>query len=213
MSDVFKEVDEDLRRDQLDKLWRRYGAYVIAGAIAIVLATAAYVYWQNYRLKQVMAEGDAFFQAVMLRSASQEREAAQAFSALADRSSDGYGMLARFNEAGTLADRGELAQAVDIYDRLSSSASDRTLRDIATLCSVSLSLDTVDPAELKARLDPIAAPDNPLRFSARELLALLALRKGDFAVAKQMFTELSTDKSVPQGIRTRAQEMLPTFGS
>jgi len=214
VSDIFKEVDEDLRRDQIEKLWRRYGLYVLVGAVAIVAAVAFYsLYWQPHRDDKLKAEGDLFFQAVMLRNTSQEREAAQAFSALADRSSSGYGLLARLDEASTLADRGELAQAVGIYDQLSASASDPTLRDLATLCSVSLSLDTVDPAELKARLDPIAAPDNPLRFSARELLALLAVRKGDSGAAKQMFTELSTDNSAPQGVRARAQEMLPTFGS
>lgn len=212
MSDIFQEVDEDLRRDQLFKLWRRYGSYVIGAAIAIVIATAAYVAWQGYRDKQLMAEGDAFIQALLLRSAGQSHQATEAFAALADQHNDGYGTLARFNEAALMAERGEAAEAVKIYDQISASASDRSLRDLATLCSVSLSLDTADPGELKAKLDPIAAPDNPFRHSARELSALLAVRNGDTATAKELFKELAADQSAPSGVRSRAAEMLQSLG-
>jgi hypothetical protein len=204
LSDIFQEVDEDLRRDQVAKLWRRYGSYVIAAAVAIVVATGGYVAWQNYRTRQLMNEGDNFIQGVMLRNSGQSREAVQAFSTLADRTSDGYGTLARFNQAATLAERGETADAVKVYDSLSTSAGDRTLRDLATICSATLSLETADSAELKSRLDPIAAADNPLRYSARELLALLSLHKGDTATAKQLFKELSADQSAPSGVRSRA---------
>lgn len=212
MSDIFQEVDEDLRRDKLFKLWRRYGSYVFGAAVAIVIATAAYVAWQNYRTKQIMAEGDSFFQAILLRSAGQSRQATEAFATLAEKHQDGYGTLARLNEAALMAERGDAASAVKIYDQLAASASDRTLRDLATLCSVSLGLDTADPGDLKAKLDPIAAPDNPFRHSARELSALLALRNGDAATAKELFKELAADKTAPSGVRARAEEMLQSLG-
>lgn len=212
LSDIFQEVDEDLRRDRLLKLWRRYGSFIIGGAIAIVIATAAYVAWQNYRAKQLMAEGDSFVQALLLRNAGQSRQAAEAFASLAERYHDGYGTLARFDEAALLAERGETADAVKIYDQLALSAPDRTFRDLAALCSVSLSLDTADPADLKTKLDPIAAPDNPLRHSARELSALLALRNGDAVTAKELFKELAADQTAPSGVRSRAEEMLQSLG-
>ncbi len=208
MSDIFQEVDEDLRRDRFAKLWKRYGSLVIAGAVAIVVATGAYVAWKNYRTKQLMAEGDSFVQALVLRANGQTREAADAFAALAARTNDGYGMLARFNQAAILAQRGDAAEAVKSYDALASSGPDATLRDLAVLCSVSLSLESVDPAELQARLAPIAKPDNPLRYSARELSALVALHAGDKAKARDLFKELSGDETAPSGIRSRADEIL-----
>jgi hypothetical protein len=208
LADIFQEVDEDLRRDQAAKLWRRYGSFVIAGAIAIVVATGAYVAWKDYRTKKLMADGDAFVHAVLLRSAGQTRQAADAFGALAENAHGGYGMLARFNQAALLAERGEAAEAVKIYDQLAKSAPDSALRDLATVCSVSLSLESVDPNELKTRLNPIAAPDNPIRHSARELLAVLALRANDKATALELFKELAADKTAPSGIRSRAELML-----
>jgi len=208
LADIFQEVDEDLRRDRFTKLWRKYGSFVIAAAVAVVIATGAYVAWKNYRAKQLMAEGDSFIQAVLLRNAGQSRQATEAFAALAERARDGYGALARFSQASVMAERGEAAEAVKIYDQLATSAPDTALRDLATICSVSLSLESADPAELKAKLEPISAPDNPLRHSARELSALLALHTGDTATARELFKELAADKSAPSGVRSRAEEML-----
>jgi len=212
LSDIFQEVDEDLRRDRLAKLWKLYGSYVIGAALALVVATGAYVAWQNYRVKQLMAEGDSFVEALVMRGNGQTREAADAFAALAARTNDGYGTLARFNQAAILAQRGDAGEAVKIYDALAASAPDAALRDLAALSSISLSLESVDPAELQSRLAPIAKPDNPLRYSARELSALVALRAGDKAKARDLFKELSGDETAPSGIRTRAEEMLKALG-
>jgi hypothetical protein len=208
LADIFQEVDEDLRHDRLFKLWRRYGSFVIAAAVAVVAATGAYVWWKNHRTAQLMAEGDSFVQAVLLRSAGQSREASDAFAALAARAHDGFGVLARFNQAALLAERGEAADAVKIYDEIAKSAPDAALRDLAVVCSVSLSLESAEPAELKARLEAISAADNPFRHSARELTALLALRTGDSAAARELFKELAADKTAPSGVRARAEEML-----
>lgn len=208
MADIFEEVDEDLRRDQALKLWRKYGAYVFAVAIAIVIATGGYVAWEKYRTKQLMADGDAFVRAALLRSAGQTGQAAQAFKKLAENAYGGYGSLARLNEAALLVEQGEAGEAVKIYDQIAKSAPDQALRDLAVICSVSLSVDSVDPNVLKTKLDPVAAPESPFRHSARELLAVLAMKQGDTATAIQLFKELAADKTAPSGIRTRAEEML-----
>lgn len=212
MSDIFKEVDEDLRRDQLNKLWKRYGVFVIAGAVAIVAATGGYVAWKNYRQQQLTAQGDAFVQALVLRAQGQTREAVDAFANLAEGTDDGIATLARFNQAALLADRGDPGEAVKVYDRIAAEAPEKALRDLAVLCAVTLSLETVDPAESQARLEPLMTPDNPYRHSARELSALLALHTGDTAKARELFQTLAEDETAPSGIRSRAEEMLLAAG-
>jgi hypothetical protein len=212
LSDVFKEVDEDLRRDQLAKLWKRFGVFVIAGAVAIVAATGGYVAWKNYRTKQLMQQGDAFVQALVLSANGQTHEAAEAFAALADGTDDGIGILARFNQASILAESGEAGEAVKVYETIAATAPQKSLRDIAVLSIVALSLESVDPAESQARLEPLLAADNPFRFSARELSALVAFHAGDIAKARELFKELSEDKAAPSEIRGRAEQMLLAVG-
>ncbi len=212
LSDIFQEVSEDIRRDQLAKLWKRYGIFVIAGAVAIVAATGGYVAWKNYRTQQLMAQGDAFIQALVLRAGGQTREAVDAFTALADSTDDGIGTLARFNQAALLAERGDAAEAVKVYETLAAAAPEKPLRDLAVLCAVALSLESVDAADSQARLAPLMAPDNPFRYSARELSALSALRAGDTARARDLFKALAEDEAVPSGVRGRAEEMLLAAG-
>ena len=212
LSDVFKEVDEDLRRDQLAKLWKRFGVYVIGSAVAIVAATGGYVAWKNYRTKQLMAQGDAFVQALVLGSNGKTHDAEEAFAALAKGTDDGIGTLARFNQASILAESGEAGEAVKIYESIAATAPQKALRDIAVLSIVALSLESVDPAESQARLEPLLADDNPFRFSARELSALVALHAGDTAKARELFKALSEDQAAPSGVRGRAEEMLSAVG-
>lgn len=212
MTDIFREVDEDLKREQYEKLWRRYGNYVIAVALAVVLVTAGVVWWRDYQTSRQLAQGDSFAHAIALAVGGERREAADAFAALAEEGALGYATLARFNMAALRAERGDLAGAVAIYDELAKTAVNQTFRDLAVILSAAHSLENADPAELSARLAPLTAADNPWRYSALELTALLAGRSGDSEREREIFTRLAEDPGAPAGIRSRAGEMLQILG-
>ena len=112
MSDIFKEVEEDVRRERYVKLWKDYGKYVIAGALAIVLGTAAGVGWRDYKSSQREGDSTAFLQAVELDRAEAHAEAAQAFATLARSAGSGYVTLALFHQAAALVVAGDLTGAV-----------------------------------------------------------------------------------------------------
>ncbi len=212
MVNIFREVDEDLRREHYEKLWRRYGNYVIGAAVAAVVVTAAIVGWRDYQTRQRLTQGDSFARAVTLATAGQRRAAADAFESLAEEAHPGYATLARFNVAALRAERGDLAGAVAIYDELAETAVNETLRSLAVILSVSYSLENADPAELSERLAPLTAEDNPWRYSALELTALLSGRTGDKERERDIFTRLFEDPGAPAGIRARASEMLKILG-
>ncbi len=212
MAEIFREVDEDLKHERYVKLWRRYGSYVIGVAVGIVLTTAAHVGWREYHESQQLAQGNRFARAMELATEGQNREAAAAFADLAGWAAPGYATLARFKEAAVRARQGDLGGAVAIYDELADSAVTKTFRDLAVVLAVAYSLDGGDPAKLSERLAPVAAADNPWRYSALELTALLARRTGDVDREREIFTRLSEDPAAPEGIRTRAGEMLRILG-
>jgi hypothetical protein len=213
LADIFQEVEEDLRRDKAAQLWRRYGTYVLVAALAIVAGTAAYVWWKQHVAARQLAEGNAFAAAAQLQDEDKAREAADAFAALAAKSADGYAMLARLRQAALLADNGDPGAAVKVYDDVARDASDPVIRDLAALQSVALSLDQADPAELKARLDPLTESGSAWRYSALQLSAMLALRTGDKAHAREVLTVLKGDPGAPSGIRQRAAELLDSLGA
>ena len=214
MSDIIREVDEELRREDWEQVWKKYGKFVIAGAVGIVVATAAVVGWREYDTSQRMAQGDRFARAVsQVENAASPQEAADIMAALAADAPAGYATLARFREAKYRSDAGDRDVAIALYDRLASdTAVEPMFRDLATLYSVRMQIAGGDPAALTARLAPLTVDGNPWRFTALELTAILALATGDTEGARRIYAPLADDPDTPESLRARAAEMLRALG-
>lgn len=213
VTDIFREVEEELRAERFAKLWAKYGKYVIAAAVLIVLGTAGAVAWRDHQRKERAAESERYAAGMMLIAENQIPQAADAFAALAKDAGGDYGALARLEEAGLRSQAGDAVGAQNAYDALAKdSGAKKSLRDLAVLLAVLHDADKVDPVEGRARLKPLLADDNPWRFSARELTAVLALRTGDTAGAKEAYKAIADDQNAPPALRARATEMLASLG-
>jgi len=212
VSDIFNEVDEEMRRDRALALWKRYGRYLVGAAVVIVVATSAVVGWREYQSRQRSAEGERFATAVADARAGRTTEAAQAFAAIAETAKSGYAPLARFREAAALAQLGKLGEAVAAYDRLSAEASnDKTFRDLARLEAALLLMNEGKIDDVMARLKPLSA-EGAMRHIARELEAMLLLRSGVTEEVKVALARIADDPEAPAGVRGRAAEMLAALG-
>jgi hypothetical protein len=210
---LFREIDEDLRRDKFARLWKKYSALVIAAAVVIVGATAASVWWRDHQQSVRQKDGDRYAAAAALAESGKTDQAITAFSALAGDSTPGYRTLARLREAALLAKKGDVKGAVAIYDALAKDdGTDKAFRDLAVLLATMASLDTGDPAALSERLQPLTVETNPWRYSALELTALLDERAGKKKEARDIYTRLADDAEAPGGIRVRARQMLGVLG-
>ena len=204
--EFIREVDEELQREQLAKLWHRYGGLVVGLAVLVVVGTAAKVGWDHWR-QQAMAEEALRFHAAEQALTAKPAEAAEQFAALAAQGDTGYAALARLKEAQariTLKDQVAAKKALE--ELATSGTGDAVLRDLGTL------LATAAPGDLARRLEPLAQDDAPWRYRARELLALLAIRTGDLDRARKLLEPLSREVGVPQTQQRRAQELLDAIG-
>lgn len=213
---LLREIQEDLRRERLEKLWKRYGSVLIGAALALVVAVAAYQAWNAWQLSQREARSAAFIAAERLADGDPSA-AENAFAAIGDEGSDGFAMLAGFRQAALLAEGGRLDDAAAEYDALAARLDHPLYRDLARLRWVSVRLSS-DPAaaedsRLGEALVALSGDTNPWRFSAREMSAAVALRKGDVGQARELLGKLQADVETPQGIRTRSAEMLARLDS
>lgn len=207
MSDIIREVDEELRRENFEKLWRKYGSYALGLAVLVVLAVAGYVQWQRYTEGQREARARQYEAAIQL-AASGDAGAPATLQGLAGRD-DGYAALAQLQEAALKAKAGDLAGAVAIYEKMTADGTvDESIRNLALILLALHTADTAPPDQLTQRLQPLTAATNPWRYSALELTAVLARRAGDAAKATQILTGLADDLNAPQALRQRATEML-----
>ncbi len=206
--DIFREVEQEMRREQMAQLWRKYGAYVVATALVIVLAVGGYQGWAWWQSSRAASDGAAFVQASTLQQTGEQDAAVQTFSALAEDGTGSYSALAELRLAAIAAANGETDEAVQAYDRVAESASDPMLRGFARIQAATLLVDTADPAEIEQRIGDMRDDATPWRHSARELLALSAYKADQNDKASLIYQELLSDSDTPGPMRRRAQMML-----
>jgi hypothetical protein len=208
VSELFDEVDEEVRREQLKKLWDQYSIYIIAGALLIIAAVGGWRGYQYLEAKKAAEAGAAFDAAVDLSEQNKHSEAETAFSKLAATAPSGYRMLARLRAAAEAATRDPQAGA-KLYDEIAADRSVGTLeQDLARVRAAGLVLETASYPGMLQRLEPATTPDSTFRHTARELLALSAWRANDTAAARQWLDMMANDGETPSGMRSRAEALL-----
>lgn len=208
MTDIFREVEEDLRKEQAKRLWRRFGPYVVLLAILIVLATAGWRGWLYWRGLQAAATGDRFVNALNLANDGKHDDAMKALADLQATGTGGYPILAKMRSAADLAIAGKTDEAVKAYDDLAAAPSTPPLlKTLSRLRSALLLSDTADLAAMKTRIGDLAATGGPWRNAAREILGLTAWRTGDVDAARGYFNDIATDPTASEAAKSRAQLM------
>jgi hypothetical protein len=207
VSELFDEVDEEVRREQLKKLWERYSIFIIAGAILIIAAVGGWRGYQYFEARKAAEAGAAFEAAADLSEQNKHAEAEAAFTKLAASAPYGYRVLARLRAAAEVAFRDPQA-AAKLYDDV---AADRSVgtpeQDLARIRAASLLLDTASYNNMLQRLESATAPDATYRHTARELLALSAWRANDAAAARQWLDMIANDGETPASLRSRAEAL------
>jgi hypothetical protein len=207
VSELFDEVDEEVRRDQLKKLWDQYSIYIIAGALLIIAAVGGWRGYQYLEAKKAAEAGAAFDAALDLSEQNKHAEAEAAFDKLATTAPGGYRMLARLRAAGEVATRDPKAGA-RMYDDI---AGDRSIgaeqQDLAKIRAAGLLLDTESYPNMLQRLEAATKPEATFRHTARELLALSAWRANDTTAARQWLDMIASDGETPSAMRSRAEAL------
>lgn len=238
MTDLFAEVDEDLRREKLEKQWKRYGPWLISAVVLIILASAGFTFWNKYQRDWREEVGDSYFQAISLMDRGETEEARRRLTAVAETGHDSYQVLARLELAAQAARDGQSERAQALYRQIREEGKGSPyFQDLALLFSVmerlrlgpaaqeeaeggsdseAASAPTVpsyDPQAILAELEPLLSDDNPWRYSAREIAALMALETGEQRRAERLIQGLADDLQAPNGVRARASELLSAIGS
>ncbi len=215
MSDIFDEVDEELRADRAQQFLKRYGTWIAGAMMLVVLGVAGQQGWRWWENRKAAQAAEAFLAAGAAAAlpTTDAKVAAEAFTALLPEAPAGYRTLARLRAAALTATAGDTAAALAQWDALSKDTGTEALyRDLASLLWGLHALGTVEPAQIEQRLAPLAVPTNPWHASVQEVRALAALQRGDQAAARQGLQALANDVTAPQGVRERAGRLLAGLG-
>jgi len=203
LSDIFREVEEDVRREKLEKFWKAYGDYVIALAAVIIIGVAGFELWQRYEATQRDKASVAFAAAQRI---GDPKAAAVAFADLAKTAPKGYRLLARLEQAHSMLASGQNEAALAIYKEIADE--DKSgVGAVARLREAWALADTSSRTDLETLLAPLREPSSAWKQLADEILAYSDYHNNQMAKAADEFNALANDTGSPQQLRVRARAM------
>jgi len=203
---IAQEVDDEVRRERMNLLWKNYGKYVIGAAVGVVLVVAGREIY-NWRVSSIESQHSEAFQAAMEAAEIEGADAAAIWRETMPKLGGGYVALAQLRQAAALVDGGDTSGAIATYDALAASdTGSAALRELATLKSAMLMISQNDLDGARSKLATIAVKGRAWYFSAQEQLALIDLQQGDFDSALVKFTLLADDAETPRSIQARASQ-------
>jgi hypothetical protein len=206
VSDIFREVEEEVRRERLEKLWKEYGDYIVAALALVILAAAGYRLWTYYESRERARASETYLAAQQLLENGQARAAAQEFARLSQTAPRGYARLAQLQAADALLASGKKGEALNLYRQVAD-AGDEMLSNVARIRAAWILVEVAPKTDVESMLGGLAGPSSPWRTAALEVLAYADLRAGDKTRALSEFQALRKNASAPEGVRRRSDAM------
>jgi hypothetical protein len=209
----YREVDEELRREQMKTTWQRNGKWIIAGVVLLLAAIAGYLYWQNHRQEQAGKRGEELSAVFEDIQAGKMKGAEPRLDAIAKEGGPGYRAAALLTKADLAIVQNNVPAAVALFKTL---AEDEGLpapyRELALIRQTAAEYDALQPTVVIQRLKPLAVAGNPWFGSAGEMVALAYLKQQKNADAARIFAAMAKDQSIPASIRSRSVQMAGALG-
>jgi hypothetical protein len=206
VTDIFQEVEEDVRRERFEKLWKQYGDYVIAAVAAVAVGVAGFQLWTKYETRKRLEASQTFMQAQAAADQGNEQLATQTFGQLAKSGPSGYATIATFSQANNQLAAGKRTEALAIYKSLAEKDSS-PIGSAARIRAAWIMVETVQKSELESWLSPLNAQSNAWHYLAQEILAYCDYRAGALDQAQREYKSLAGDRDAPNGVRARSTAM------
>jgi hypothetical protein len=205
-----QEVTEEVRRDAMFAAWKKYGPFVVGAIAIVILGTAASAWWTNSQLSAKRAAGGAFIEA---QSVEAPNDAAEAFLSLSRESEGDYAAMAGLRAGASFGAAGDVERAVEQYEAVAAMADvDPRLTDLATLRTIMIRADTMEPSAMVDALQPLAMAGEPWRAVALEFTAAAHVRAGETEAAIEALSTLFSDETTTPAVQARAREMIAALG-
>lgn len=214
ISDTFvREVDENLRRDQVEDFFKRYGSWIAAAVVLFLVVSGGFIWWKQHQEKENEARVEKLAQTYTDIASGNASQAPQQFDQLSKEGSKAVRATAMFARAAVALQQGDPKQAASIYQSIAgNSGFPKPYRDAALIRQTALQFDQIQPQEVISRLQPLAKPGEPWFGSAGEMTALALIKQNKKQEAGQLFLAIAKDNGVPGTIRARAVQVAGSLG-
>ena len=210
---LMREVDDAVRQDQAANFAKSYGKPLIAALVLGLVAFGGYLWWDSSQEAKMEQSSEDLVAAIDELNAGNLKAADGELAPLAADGGPAAAAAARLLQGGIASQEGRTTDAVKLFDQVAADGNTpQPMRDLATIRSVAVQFDTMDPATVISRLGPLAVEGNPWFGSAGELVAMAYLEQGKEKEAGPLLAKIATDEDVPQTIRARTRQLAGLLG-
>jgi hypothetical protein len=190
MADIFDEVSEELKQDQLKQIWNNYSKYIISVAFILFISVLGYFFYDKWKLEKIEVSSSQFFSGIEKLEKKEFLSSIEIFSKNVDQAHQGYKTLSLFGIAEANFKIGKVDEMILNYKSIYENQNiDVYYRDLARLLSVMK--DNVSSFEIQKKiLDPILNSPSKLQLLAAELEIMLLIRFNKIDEAKLSISKL-----------------------
>ncbi|MAP51404.1 MAG: hypothetical protein CMM11_08465 [Rhodospirillaceae bacterium] len=204
VSDIFQEIDEDLRQDKVARLWKAYGKYLVALAVFIILVIASYRFIEHKNEKNREQTSELYELASEAGRSGDKKAAIELFSDEMFDENIGYSIISKLKKAALAKSNNDLeGTEIVLKEIITNEDIPLYLRDLARL-----KLFASDSDNNSSQLEVLIEEEGPWKFLALELKGGIQLEGGNLKEARSIFKELTDDANTPNNLRRRASEIL-----
>ena len=214
MSDVFQEVDEDIRQERYKTIWKRYRYYFISIIMVLIIAVATNAFLRHQNFKKVNERSEKFFNAISISNSNSDEalKLLNEFSKTELKSSQYNVVLSLFIEAAINREKQDFSAALNVYSQIAKMENiDIFYIDYANLCAAETLISLGDIEAAIVMLEMLIKNNSPLLLIAKEYLGYVEISKGNYEKSKTLFEEIYEDASSSQEMINRVKEVLSVF--
>lgn len=210
---LIREIDEAVRQDDALAFLRDHGAKLLGAIVVLIGGLGGWLVWDHYREAALEQQSETIIAALDTARQGDLAAASEKVAPLLDEGSAGARTAARMLQAAAALEQGDTDKASGLYQQVvADEEAPGALRDLAKIRDVAARYDSMKPADVIARLGPLAQPDNPWFGSAAELVAMAHLEAGNKPEAGKLFAAIAKDEELPDTLRSRARQMAGLLG-
>lgn len=210
----FKEVSEDIKNENMQKLWDKYGLYIVAAMAIILTAAVSFETFKSWKIKRNQTWSDTYSYALNLQNQGRYDESKVILDKIQKSNNGIYGDIAKLQTSNILFEQGKNVEALAILEEIvNNPKTNQKMRDMSAIKLASYKLDSAPKEEIVALLSPLSQNDGSWKNIAKEMLAMLAIRDGNIEEAKTLYQEILDTENLPDGLKLRVQDMLSILNS
>ena len=209
----YREVDEELRKEQLTSWWTRYGKLAIVGIVLLLAAIGGAIWWQHQQRAEAGERAEQLTKIFEDIQSGQTKGVEARLDTLANSGSEGYRAAALMTKGALAIQNNKEAEAIAAYKAVAEDADlPEPYRNVALIRQTAIEFDRLPPQTVIQRLQPLAVAGNPWFGTAGEMVAVAHLKANQPQRAAQIFAAIARDQSVPETTLSRAVQMAGALG-